>query len=132
MIRSRTTLAQIDAAVAAGATLIAGGEPRDGNFVAPTILADVTHAMDVMREETFGPVACVQAFRTVDEALRLANDTPFGLGAAVFGISGPRSAHPPTVGAEAQCARFRPGGPAGLLGPCVVRHAWPIFDYAAK
>lgn len=78
-------VAQIDAAVAAGATLIAGGEPRDGNFVAPTILADVTHAMDVMREETFGPVACVQAFRTVDEALRLANDTPFGLGAAVFG-----------------------------------------------
>lgn len=78
-------VAQIDAAVAAGATLIAGGEPREGNFVAPTILADVTHAMDVMREETFGPVACVQAFRTVDEALRLANDTPFGLGAAVFG-----------------------------------------------
>jgi acyl-CoA reductase-like NAD-dependent aldehyde dehydrogenase len=78
-------VAQIDAAVAAGATLVAGGEPRTGNFVAPTILADVTHAMDVMREETFGPVACVQAFRTVDEALRLANDTPFGLGAAVFG-----------------------------------------------
>jgi succinate-semialdehyde dehydrogenase/glutarate-semialdehyde dehydrogenase len=78
-------VAQIDAAVAAGATLILGGEARDGNFVAPTILADVSHAMDVMREETFGPVACVQAFRTVDEALRLANDTPFGLGAAVFG-----------------------------------------------
>ncbi len=78
-------VAQIDAAVAAGATLVAGGEPREGNFVAPTILADVTHAMDVMREETFGPVACVQAFRSIDEALRLANDTPFGLGAAVFG-----------------------------------------------
>jgi acyl-CoA reductase-like NAD-dependent aldehyde dehydrogenase len=78
-------VAQIDAAVAAGATLVVGGEPRDGNFVAPTILADVDHSMEVMREETFGPVACVQAFTTVDEAVRLANDTPFGLGAAVFG-----------------------------------------------
>jgi succinate-semialdehyde dehydrogenase/glutarate-semialdehyde dehydrogenase len=78
-------LAQIDQAVAAGATVLAGGEPREGNFVAPTILADCTHAMDIMREETFGPVACVQEFRTVDEAVRLANDTPFGLGAAVFG-----------------------------------------------
>jgi acyl-CoA reductase-like NAD-dependent aldehyde dehydrogenase len=78
-------VAQVDAAVAAGATLVAGGEPREGNFVAPTILADVDHTMEIMREETFGPVACVQAFKTVDEAVRLANDTPFGLGAAVFG-----------------------------------------------
>jgi succinate-semialdehyde dehydrogenase/glutarate-semialdehyde dehydrogenase len=78
-------VAQIDAAVAAGATLLAGGEPREGNFVAPTILADVDHTMEIMREETFGPVACVQSFATVDEAVRLANDTPFGLGAAVFG-----------------------------------------------
>ena len=78
-------LAQIDDAVARGAMVVAGGEPRDGNFVAPTILAGCTHAMEVMREETFGPVACVQEFRTVDEAVRLANDTPFGLGAAVFG-----------------------------------------------
>ncbi|MFM7050600.1 MAG: aldehyde dehydrogenase family protein, partial [Planctomycetota bacterium] len=78
-------MAQIDAAVSAGATLIAGGEPRDGNFVAPTILADVDHRMEIMREETFGPVACVQAFDGDDAAVRLANDTPFGLGAAVFG-----------------------------------------------
>jgi succinate-semialdehyde dehydrogenase/glutarate-semialdehyde dehydrogenase len=78
-------VAQIDAAVSAGATLIAGGEPREGNFVAPTILSDVDHAMEIMREETFGPVACVQAFDSDDAAVRLANDTPFGLGAAVFG-----------------------------------------------
>jgi len=78
-------LAQIDDAVGRGATLVAGGEPREGNFVAPTILADCTHAMEIMREETFGPVACVQAFDSVDQAVRLANDTPFGLGAAVFG-----------------------------------------------
>ena len=78
-------LAQIDQAIAAGATVVAGGEPREGNYVAPTILSDCTHAMEVMREETFGPVACVQQFATIDEAVRLANDTPFGLGAAVFG-----------------------------------------------
>ena len=78
-------VAQIDAAIAAGATVLAGGEPREGNFVSPTILTDVDHRMEIMREETFGPVACVQAFASVDEAVRLANDTPFGLGAAVFG-----------------------------------------------
>ena len=78
-------VAQIDAAIAAGATVLAGGEPREGNFVSPTILTDVDHRMEIMREETFGPVACVQAFASIDEAVRLANDTPFGLGAAVFG-----------------------------------------------
>ena len=78
-------VAQIDQAIAAGATVLAGGEPREGNFVAPTILADVDHTMEIMREETFGPVACVQTFASIDEAVRLANDTPFGLGAAVFG-----------------------------------------------
>jgi acyl-CoA reductase-like NAD-dependent aldehyde dehydrogenase len=85
-------LAQIDGAVRAGARVAAGGEPRSGNFVAPTILVDVNHSMEIMREETFGPVACVQAFRTVDEAVRLANDTPFGLGAAVFGSDAARAA----------------------------------------
>jgi acyl-CoA reductase-like NAD-dependent aldehyde dehydrogenase len=78
-------LSQIDDALARGATLVCGGEAREGNFVAPTILADCTHAMEIMREETFGPVACVQVFETADQAVRLANDTPFGLGAAVFG-----------------------------------------------
>jgi acyl-CoA reductase-like NAD-dependent aldehyde dehydrogenase len=78
-------VAQIDQAIASGATVLAGGEPREGNFVAPTILADVDHTMEIMREETFGPVACVQTFASIDEAVRLANDTPFGLGAAVFG-----------------------------------------------
>ena len=78
-------MGQIDAAIAAGASVLAGGESREGNFVAPTILADVDHRMEIMREETFGPVACVQAFQSDDEAVRLANDTPFGLGAAVFG-----------------------------------------------
>ena len=78
-------VAQINEAIAHGATVLAGGDVREGNFVAPTILANVTHRMEIMCEETFGPVACVQAFANVDEAVHLANDTPFGLGAAVFG-----------------------------------------------
>ena len=78
-------VAQIDAAIAAGATVLAGGSAGSGNFIAPTILANVNHTMEIMREETFGPVACVQKFDSLDEAVRLANDTPFGLGAAVFG-----------------------------------------------
>jgi succinate-semialdehyde dehydrogenase/glutarate-semialdehyde dehydrogenase len=85
-------LAQIESAVAAGARVLAGGEAREGNFVAPTVLSEVDHAMEIMREETFGPVACVQGFRTVDEAVRLANDSPFGLGAAVFGRDAARAA----------------------------------------
>ncbi len=78
-------LAQIDDAVAHGARVIAGGEGHHDGFVMPTVLAGVTHDMDIMRTETFGPVACIARFRDVDEAVALANDTPYGLGAAVFG-----------------------------------------------
>jgi len=78
-------LRQVEDAVRQGAKVIHGGGPREGNFVEPTILWDVTHEMDVMREETFGPVACVHTFETEEEAVALANDTPFGLGASVFG-----------------------------------------------
>ncbi len=78
-------LAQIDDAVAHGAKVIAGGEGHRDGFVMPTVLGGVTHDMDIMRTETFGPVACIARFRDIDEAVALANDTPYGLGAAVFG-----------------------------------------------
>ncbi|MDQ0394364.1 aldehyde dehydrogenase family protein [Labrys monachus] len=78
-------------AVAQGARLVCGGARPDlaapfdrGNFVEPTILADVTPAMSLFREEVFGPVAAVSRFETEEQALRLANDTPFALGAAVW------------------------------------------------
>lgn len=77
-------LKQIDDAVKQGATVIAGGGEHPDRYIVPTVLANVTHDMDIMRDETFGPVACVARFREVDEAVRLANDTPFGLGAVVF------------------------------------------------
>lgn len=81
-------LEQVEAAVRAGATLLVGDLDRAGNYVAPIVLTDVDHSMAVMRDETFGPVAAVQRYQTVDEAVTLANDTPFGLGAVVFGGSG--------------------------------------------
>ncbi len=79
-------LRQVDAARKAGAQVVYGENPDgEGNFVQPTILSGVNHDMEIMREETFGPVACIQTFSSDDEAVELANDTPFGLGAAVFG-----------------------------------------------
>jgi succinate-semialdehyde dehydrogenase/glutarate-semialdehyde dehydrogenase len=77
----------VEDAIAAGARLLAGGKtlPELGpNFYAPTILADVTHSMRIMREETFGPVLPVRSFRNDDEAVALANHSEFGLAASVW------------------------------------------------
>jgi acyl-CoA reductase-like NAD-dependent aldehyde dehydrogenase len=79
--------AHIADALARGARLVAGGEARGegpGRFFAPTLLADATPAMDVMREETFGPVLPVMRVANAEEALRVANDTPFGLTGSVW------------------------------------------------
>jgi succinate-semialdehyde dehydrogenase/glutarate-semialdehyde dehydrogenase len=70
-----------------GARLLAGGArmPELGpNFYAPTVLADVTQQMRIMREETFGPVLPVMPFDDDDEAIRLANDSEYGLAASVW------------------------------------------------
>jgi succinate-semialdehyde dehydrogenase/glutarate-semialdehyde dehydrogenase len=73
-------------AVAHGATVVTGGKPSSlgGNFYEPTVLTGVTPKMQVSREETFGPVAPLFRFKTEDEAVRMANDTPFGLAAYFF------------------------------------------------
>jgi len=82
-------LAQIEDALRRGATALLGGPaaPSSGNFVPPTVLVDLDHSMPIMREETFGPVACVMRFEGDEAAVRLANDSPYGLGGAVFGSS---------------------------------------------
>ncbi len=85
-------LRQIDEAVAAGATVAAGGVGHRGNFVAPTVLCGVDHSMSIMRDETFGPVACIVRVSTEEEAVTLANDSPYGLGAVVFGSDEERAA----------------------------------------
>jgi succinate-semialdehyde dehydrogenase / glutarate-semialdehyde dehydrogenase len=75
--------AQVDKAVAQGATLVAGGT-RDGAFYAATVLTDVTPDMDAYREEFFGPVGVVYRVSGEDEAVKVANDTSYGLGSYVF------------------------------------------------
>jgi succinate-semialdehyde dehydrogenase/glutarate-semialdehyde dehydrogenase len=77
----------VEDAVARGARVLAGGSrlPELGkNFYMPTVLADVTHEMRIMREETFGPVLPVMAFEGDEEAVRLANDSEYGLAASVW------------------------------------------------
>ncbi|HMU25879.1 MAG TPA: NAD-dependent succinate-semialdehyde dehydrogenase [Solirubrobacterales bacterium] len=74
---------QLDRAVAQGAEVVVGGE-RNGNFFPVTVLTGVTPENDAYREEFFGPVATVYKVASEDEAVELANDTPFGLGSYVF------------------------------------------------
>ena len=74
---------QLDRAKAGGATVVLGGE-RTGNFFEPTVLTDVTPDNDAYREELFGPVAVVYKVGSEEEAVRLANDTAYGLGSYLF------------------------------------------------
>ncbi|MDG5803652.1 NADP-dependent succinic semialdehyde dehydrogenase [Streptomyces ossamyceticus] len=76
----------VDEAVESGATVLCGAERPDGPgwFYPPTVLADITPEMRVHREETFGPVATLYRVADLDEAIAIANDTPFGLSSNVW------------------------------------------------
>ena len=83
----RIVEAHVEDAVERGARVLAGGSrlPELGkNFYAPTVLAEVTHEMSIMREETFGPVLPVMAFDSDEDAVQLANDSEYGLAASVW------------------------------------------------
>jgi succinate-semialdehyde dehydrogenase/glutarate-semialdehyde dehydrogenase len=77
---------QVRASVEQGARVVLGGRPAAGSgyYYEPTILAGVTPAMTAFREETFGPVAAVTRAKNAEEAIALANDSDFGLGAALW------------------------------------------------
>jgi succinate-semialdehyde dehydrogenase/glutarate-semialdehyde dehydrogenase len=77
---------QVRRSVAAGARVLTGGcrIERPGNYYAPTVLVDVPETAPAYREELFGPVAVVIRAKGIDEAIRVANDTPFGLGASAW------------------------------------------------
>ncbi|MFY4814425.1 NAD-dependent succinate-semialdehyde dehydrogenase [Haloarcula sp. AONF1] len=77
---------QVQASVDAGATVLTGGEPldRSGAFYPPTVLTDVPSGCPADTEETFGPVATVYEVADVEEAIEVANDTRFGLGASLW------------------------------------------------
>jgi succinate-semialdehyde dehydrogenase/glutarate-semialdehyde dehydrogenase len=86
--RQLTIVAEhVDEAIAQGAKVLSGGRrARDfsGSFYEPTVLTHVDHTMEVMREETFGPVLPVMTFKTEEEAVRLANDSVYALTASVW------------------------------------------------
>ena len=106
--------ADIDAAVAEGATLIAGGNIRaakPGYFIEPTCFADVTGEMTIAREETFGPVLAVLAYEDEDDAVRIANDSPYGLSGEIASADPER--------AFALAARIRTGTVSINGGRCV-------------
>jgi len=77
---------RIATAEAEGARLVTGGRrpERDGFFIEPTVFADVRAEMSIAREEVFGPVLAVQAFDGAEEAVRMANDSPYGLAAGIW------------------------------------------------
>lgn len=77
---------QMEAAISAGGRLLTGGRMREqaGNFFAPTVIADVPRTAAVAGEETFGPLALLFKVASLDEAIAVANETPFGLGASCW------------------------------------------------
>jgi betaine-aldehyde dehydrogenase len=79
--------AQVEAAVAAGAEVVVGGDRAGherGHFFSPAVVTGAPAETDLLREETFGPVAPIVPVGSLDEAIELANSTPFGLGANVY------------------------------------------------
>jgi aldehyde dehydrogenase (NAD+) len=86
----------IETGIAEGATLVCGGPGRPeglerGCYVRPTIFADVKNGMAIAQEEIFGPVLVIIPYRTIDEAVAIANDTPYGLSAYVQGADKSRA-----------------------------------------
>jgi len=79
---------QLSNAVASGAEILVGGKRpsqfRKGFFLEPAVVTHVDHSMDLMREETFGPVIPLMPYKTFDEAIELANDCQYGLGACLM------------------------------------------------
>jgi acyl-CoA reductase-like NAD-dependent aldehyde dehydrogenase len=77
-------LTQLEQALKDGAVLRCGGGTHE-NYIEPTVLTGCSHDMQIMHDETFGPICCIQRFTGDAQAVALANETPYGLGGAVYG-----------------------------------------------
>ena len=102
-----------------GATLVTGGPGKpagfeQGYYVKPTIFSDVTNDMTIAREEIFGPVLVIEPYDTVDEAVRIANDTPYGLAAYVHSGSIEKAR---AVGKRIRAGQVNLNGDLDLLDP---------------
>jgi len=79
---------QVDDAINKGAKLLLGGRPTSHNgagyYFQPTVLTSVNHSMEVMRDESFGPIIGIQTVKSDDEAVELMNDTEYGLTSAIY------------------------------------------------
>ncbi|MCP4048853.1 MAG: aldehyde dehydrogenase family protein [Gammaproteobacteria bacterium] len=87
--QKQSVLEYIDKGIAEGARLVTGGTEAPGgltkgNYVVPTVFADVTNDMTIAQEEIFGPVLVMIKYDSIDQAVEIANDTPYGLAAAVW------------------------------------------------
>lgn len=86
--QQQKVLDYIQIGIAEGATLVCGGKTSEahstGYYVEPTIFANVNNQMRIAREEIFGPVLCMIPYQDIDEAIEIANDTPYGLASAVY------------------------------------------------
>ncbi len=102
-----------------GARLVVGGPGRpeglpEGNFVRPTIFADVTNDMTIAREEIFGPVLSILTYRDEDDAIQIANDTTYGLAANIFSTDVERARH---LASRIQAGRVGINGAREPLSP---------------
>ncbi len=83
--QKQQVLAQVEAALQDGAKALIAPPISDDLYLRPIVLSDITPQMTIAKTETFGPVICISHYSDIDEALRQANDTPYGLGGVVFG-----------------------------------------------
>ena len=87
----------VQSAIKEGADILAGGKAavvegyENGYWYEPTVIANVNHDMTVVKEEIFGPVVVIMKFKDEKEAIKLANDTEFGLGSAIWSKDGARA-----------------------------------------
>ena len=128
MIRLRqleTVEQQLREAVERGAEILTGGNRRPdlgSNFFAPTVVTRVNHSMQLMREETFGPVIAIQTVADANEAVALANDSPFGLSASVWTSNARRGTE---IASRLRAGSVMVNDVASYYGICEAPHGGP-------